>query len=672
MKKIVIALHVIALFLACLCPDLRAEEPEPGELSAEQLLFLEVPVVVTASRKEQPVTEAPAAVTVITAEDIRQAGALTIPDLLRTVSGVEVMTITARDQQVGMRGINSILNNKLLVMIDGRSVYLDINGNVFWSLFPVGLEEIERIEVIKSPISSLYGANAFSGVINIITKTPRKLDGTQVDLTAGSRDTNIGSVMQAGRREKLYYKLSAGFDRTDEWGSSERAGDVARGDFLLGYDIDERSLVSLSGGRTRAEEMQLFSGEAIGTATITGNFDYLQLDYGYSQIKFRTYLKSEDYEVRLLRSGDESDWYTLTYDAELLGSFAAGRRHSLVLGADYRNNFIRENPFIPDDHGQDLWALFFEDEIRLTDHLRLIVGGRFDHHPQVKENISPRGTLLYLPSESQTYRLSVSQAYRNPTLIDSFIHVEQQILEPFPLTLGQTGNENLDPEGITAYELGYRSAPTDKAVLGLNLFYNEYADLFIFPAGTTFYDADELFPGSPGGVIPRQIVTRAMNGGDAWGVGGELDLEVLVNSWLSLFTNYSYQQTTDKDDNPSTLLINEKDRRRQDVPEHKVNAGIRTKFKNGLSASLLAHWADGTERRIIDLSGNEFLARTDPYTIVNARIGYALRKGKAEASLSVFNLFNDRHFEYPPGINLPDRSSDPVGRKVAFKVSCRF
>jgi outer membrane receptor protein involved in Fe transport len=197
--------------------------------------------------------------------------------------------------------------------------------------------------------------------------------------------------------------------------------------------------------------------------------------------------------------------------------------------------------------------------------------------------------------------------------------------------------------------------------MGVNLFYNEYSDLIIFPTE----------------ISPTQIISMPENGGDAWGIGGELDLNVLVTDRLSLLANYSYQQTTDKDDNPTTLTVNEEDRRRRDVPRHKVNAGARMKFKSGLSANLLLHWVDGTERLITDVAGNEFQAGTDPYTIVNGRVGYTFWKGNAEASLDVLNIFNDKHFEYPPGINLPgivlpERGSDPVGRKVAFKLSCRF
>jgi outer membrane receptor protein involved in Fe transport len=209
--------------------------------------------------------------------------------------------------------------------------------------------------------------------------------------------------------------------------------------------------------------------------------------------------------------------------------------------------------------------------------------------------------------------------------------------------------------------MGYQAPLAGKGAMGVNLFYNEYSDLFIFPTK----------------VSPTQIVSMPENGGDAWGVGGELDLSVQVTDQLSLFANYSYQQTTDKDDNPTTLTVNEKDRARRDVPRHKVNAGVRIKFNHGISVNLRLHWVDETQRLITDLGGNEFQGKTDPYTIVNGGVGYSFWRGKAEASLNVFNIFNDRHFEYPTGnnlagINLPERSSEPVGRKLAFKVSCRF
>jgi iron complex outermembrane receptor protein len=624
-------------------------------LSAEGLLFLEIPMVFAASRKEQPVTEAPAAVTVISAEEIRQSGARTIPDLLQFVSGVDVMTISARDQQVGIRGFNRPLNNKLLVLIDGRSVYSDVFGNVFWSLFPIPMEEIARIEVIKSPISSLHGANAFSGVINILTKSPGELKGTQVNLSQGTLDTSVVSLLHGGESGKVSYKLSAEFDRTDQWDGDDRAGDIARGNFSLGYAIGPEQSISLSGGRVHFKDLDFFTYESAGTARQEGNFDYLQGDYQHGGLKLRVFRKTEESDQQFTRTGVSNDWQVVTIDTEAQYAFDAGNNHSIVTGLSYRRITVEDNNLIDGTHAQNHYALFLEDEIRLGEKLRLIAGGRYDHHPLVKGHFSPRGTLLYTPASDHTIRLSVAKAYRNPSLLESYW---ETMIPIGPLTLVGRGNRDLDSEGITSFEAGYQTTFLKRTTLGVNLFYNEYSDQ-IYGGGTVDF--------------PNRIINASfVNGGDAWGVGGELDLNVRVTAWLSLFANYSYQRITDKEDNPFTLMVNEQDRVRHDIPAHKVNAGTRMKFANGLSTNLFLHWSDSSERLIGDLTGNEYLVRTDPYIIFNTRLGYLFWQDRAEASLYVYNLLNDRHFEYPAGINLPDASSDPVGRKILLKLNYRF
>jgi len=181
-----------------------------------------------------------------------------------------------------------------------------------------------------------------------------------------------------------------------------------------------------------------------------------------------------------------------------------------------------------------------------------------------------------------------------------------------------------------------------------------------------------MFGFDPGLLIPKKIVTHRQNVENARGIGGEFNLDILITGWLSGTTGYSYQQITDKEDNPLTTEINEKDRVRLENPKNKINAGLRMKLENGVSANILAHWVDKTKRFIYDREGNEYLSGVDAYTILNARAGYTFMKGKTEVSLSVFNLLNDKHYEYPIGINLPDPSSDEIGRRVAANVSYKF
>jgi iron complex outermembrane receptor protein len=649
MKKLMIIISLVAITETAL----QAAETPPGEASAEDLIFMEVPVVVTASRKAQPITEAPAAVSVVTAEDIRQSGAENIPDVLRMVSGVDVITFSVRDQQVGIRGFNGPLINKLLVLIDGRTVYNDFLGNVYWHQFPVGLDEIERIEVIKSPISTLYGANAFSGVINIITKKPRDLKGTQVDVAIGSRDTSIASVIQAGGSEKFQYKLSVASDRTDGWGSDRRAGDLLRGNFYAGYDIGPERTIALSGGRAHFEDLKVFVFETFGAIREKGDYDYLQADYRDGGLTIRTFRKAEFLDQVIERSAQPNTWDVTTYDTEAQYAFNGGEKHAVVVGADYRHLIVQKNYYIGEKKTQDLWSFYGEDEYRISAKVRLTAGVRYDHHPLVDGHISPRATVLYEPVKDHILRLSASRALRNPTLLESYL---QSATPTPPLTLIGEGNPELKPEKVTSYEVGYRASVSRRATLGLNLYYNKYSDLVVNTRVFAFPD----------------IIVSFANGMSATGIGGEPDLDIRVTDWLSLFTNYSYQRITDKDDNPYTLSVNEKDRVRRDTPHNKVNAGARMKFEGSWSCNLSASWVDKTERLITDLAGNEYLARVDSYTVVSGRIGYNLWKGRGEASLAVSNLFNEKHYEYPPGINLPDRSSDQIGRSILGKVSYRF
>jgi iron complex outermembrane receptor protein len=651
----------------------------------EDLLFQEIPVVVTASRKEQPITEAPTTITVITSDDIRYSGATNIPDILRMVAGVDVMTITARDQQVGIRGFITPINNKLLVLVDGRTVYTDLYGAVFWEIFPVGVAEIDRIEVVKSPASSIYGANAFSGVVNIITKSPKQLKGTTLHLTAGGQNTLIGSILHAGEiAEKLNYKISAEWDRTNGWSEiqpGENPGEVMRVNALLEYVLGDKGRFVFSGGRGYSKNKKLLSGEYLGTGKVNDTIDYFQVDFQYSNLKFRTFYKSEKPGVDWILTGERHAWHTATFNAELLHTFAVGKNQSLVWGLNYRYNTLEKNPFILQNQFQHLWALFFEDEIKITKKLRLTLGGRYDRHPLAGEHFSPRGNISFSPTKKHIIRLSVAKAFRNPTFVDSYLYIEEQLnigLNPplpqidIPYRFIYQGNQGLKPEGITAYEIGYHSNWTEHIKLDLNLFYNRYND-FISPLRmVTFYGENEIFPGSPGGLFPRVIVSSFENRGKTRGIGGELNLDFSICDGISGFVNYSFLEITDEEDEPSTIEINEKNRVRPENPKHKLNSGLRFIFKNGISLNLLAHWVDKTQKIVRDINGNTYLAFVDDYFIFNTTVGYTFWKKKVQLALSIFNLFNHKHYEYPLDTSSPIPSSARTGRRVTVTLRIKF
>lgn len=648
--------------------------------SKEKLLFKEIPVVITAARREQPIAEAPVTVTVITAEDIRYSGATTLPDLLRMVAGVDVMTITARDQQVAVRGFISSLSNKLPVLIDGRSVYEDPFGNVYWDSFSVGLHEIDRIEVVKSPASSLYGANAYSGIINIITQSPSQLKGTTLHLTAGTRNTLIGSLIHAGEaaNKKIRYKISAEWEQNGEWGENkneDKAGESTRVNGQLEYRPNNKIKLALSGGRSNIKKRKIFLAESVGTGQLSNTIDYLRFDFEYDNLKCRTFYKQTDAEN--IWSGEEQSWRNSTFDAELVHSFQVGNRHSLVWGINFRHDRLGKNSLFPEDHRQDLWALFLDDEITISKHLRLTLGGRYDRHPLTRSRFSPRGNLFYSPTENHILRFSVAQAFRSPTFTTSFIYYDKTYDIPltsitYPLTFILQGNPLLKPEDITSYEIGYHGHWSRHLKVDMNLFYNQYADFIRSDWIVIYYDENELYPGLPGGTLPKAVVLSYQNGGAAWGIGGEIHLEVSVNQWIGGFLNYSFLQITDKDDNIFTDYVNEKNRIRTEYPTHKINANLRILFKNGFSLNFLGHWVANTQRFITDSELQHHLTPVPAYFIFNTLVSYTFWKEKAEVALSVFNLFNDNHYEYPTDMSLPIPNSRPIGRRIAFTLRIKF
>jgi iron complex outermembrane receptor protein len=661
--------------------DLRSQEKE-------RLLFEEIPVVITPSRKEQPITEAPTTVALITTEDIRYSGATTIPDLLRMVAGIDVMTITARDQVVGIRGFTDPLGKRLLVLMDGRSVYMDLFDLVYWDAFPVSLEEIARIEVVKSPSSALYGANAFSGVINIITKSPEQLKGTTLRLTAGTRDTFIGSIIHSGNMasNKIKYKVSLELDKTNEWSEDLRekidgrkeAGEIERLNVFFSYKPNDKFNLEISGNKVHIKNRLVLFNEPFGAGKLKNNIDSIQVNMEFKNLEFRMFHRKEDGDNFWIGSQDHQLLATSLYDFELLHSQKLGKnkQHSLIMGINYRYNKLIEHDYFLEDHLHNLWAFFIENELRITDKLRLTVGGRYDHHPLVGGRFSPRGNILFYPCKNNIIRFSVSRAFHNPSFSDFYMYNEVIFIPPShsipPISFIVEGNQNLAPEAITAYEIQYRSTWSNILKLDTSLFYYRYSNFIQPNSKLIYYDADEAFPGSPGGVFIKKWVASLWNSGRARGIGGEVSLNFFLNRGSTAFLNYSYQEITDKEDDIYTSYVNEKNRIRSEYPRHKVNAGVRILFKNNISINLLAHWVDKTQRFIVDHRGEYIFSSANSYCLINPSMGYTFPNKKIEVVLSVFNLFNNKHYQYPVDAASPTPHSDQIGTKITFTVKFKF
>src|SRR5438309_3075485 len=254
-----------------------AAELQEGAL--EELRFLKEETVSIAARHEQPISEAPSNVYVITDEDIRQSGATDLPTVLRRIPGVEVIEMGGATFNISVRGDNQTSANKLLVLVDGRSIYEDLQGSVFWKGIPVTLPEIKRIEVLKGPASALYGFNAFDGVINIITRSPEEMKGTTLQFGGGEFGTVTASAIQAGTSGKLGYRLSVGRDQNNQWRNRDA---LAFRDHKLNahleYRLSSESKLLVSGGVVDMNRFDEISELTVGSLRPTQSYANIEYD----------------------------------------------------------------------------------------------------------------------------------------------------------------------------------------------------------------------------------------------------------------------------------------------------------------------------------------------------------------------------------------------------------
>lgn len=627
----------LSLFFLTPVTKMAVAQPLPKR---ELLMFEEVPTVITAARREQPLTKAPATISIITAGEIKQSGATNIPDLFRSVPGLDFFRVSASDVNITARGLNTRVANRMQVFLDGRSVYEDFFNLVFWHQLPISLEEIERIEIVKSPTSALFGANAFSGVIHIITKQPEALKGTHVSGTGGDFDTGVGSLIHAGVVNKVGYKISLGYDRTNHFPnpligrtSDEKGREDFRGNFLVEHKLSERSRVSLSGGIDsfdRDIDPGLVRDVQPGSGLVfaKGGLGFMKFNYSLANLKFQFVWNRLDTDLRSALFPQEGSILADTHQADVQHSLNLGKRNVLTGGASYRFNSFDSPLLIGGDREQHLFAVFFQDEWSPLENLTLTLGVRVDTHPETGVNVSPRGSVVYSPWRNHTFRVSVGRAFRNPSILENFFKLDVPTGLPPPLdTVKIRGNRDLDPEEITSYEVGYQAFLLKRLKARVDLFYNE-VDRFI---------------DSPEQISPGELTIPNSEDGSIF--GGEFSLEFFLAEWLKGFLNYSYQE---REVALRSLGM---------APHHKGNVGLNVSLKNGFSADVFVHHVGESEG---------FPGRVNPYTLVNVRLGYQFKVvgNEAELSLQAFNLFNDVHREIPGG--------DLIERRVTGTLRFRF
>ncbi|HRI37231.1 MAG TPA: TonB-dependent receptor [Nitrospira sp.] len=621
----------------------------------DETLYLKEEIVSIASRYEQPISRAPSDVYVITDEDIRSSGSTDIPTLLRRVPGMEVMQTNAVDFNVSVRGNNQALANKLLVLVDGRSIYIDQAGSTIWKLLPVTLAEIKRIEVLKGPASAVYGFNAFDGVINIITKSPEEMKGTTFQVAGGEVGTLLTNVVQAGTMGNWGYRLSGGHEQTQRW--SDRDTPALNGQRIGGrvdYHLPGDGTIRAEAGIGRANPYNGFVREA---SVSDGHMSqgYALISYEQRNLLVRGWWSGHFGEanfgvVRALaplstltdRFGrTDQEHHQNTYDFETRYRFSPLESLHVNIGTNFRH-ILHSSNILTNRTTENRIGLYAQGDWQVLPSMDISIGLRYDLDSFIGPTLSPRGAVIYHMNANHILRFSGSLAARPPTTTEAGLNVLNQLVLPGfpPITTVVLGSTDVRPEQIASYDVGYQGWWWEHRLrTRITGFYNHISDLIAFQNPT----------GSP--LIP----VRPMNGGivDVYGV--EFGAEFLMTSWLSGFANYAYQEAGQT----SGGFI------RRGFPHHKINAGLRLQW-SPFTGEILYHRVGAASYPLADAftilapfipPGTVLPQEQVPaYDLVNIRVGYLLWRQQtgdnvreAELALSVFNALNDTHREHPLG-----------------------
>ena len=682
---------VIATLTLAVGPAMAQQDAAPPAEEPDQLV--EEVIVVTASRTEQSLNEAPAAVSVLTAKDIESIPADNYGALLRNVPGLNVSQTSARDINMTSRGSTNTLSTSQLVLVDGRSLYLDFFGFVMWDFLPVNTAEIKQIEAVRGPGSAVWGANAMTGVVNLITKRPKEMVGTSILFGGGELGTLYGSLSHAGVSDNFGYKISAGYYEQDPYerpvipgvqnfpnsGTAQPKGEVR-----LDWDLADDSVFSVGGGYAGTDGI-IHTG--IGPFDIKKGSDltYGKLDWNKGAFRvgfFANFLQADS--SNLVSVGTDGQplgfaFNTDTYNLDASNTTVAGAHNIFTYGANYRDSKF-DLEIAPQGTKKQEYGVFLQDEILLGDKVRWVIGGRYDDIDPIDGVFTPRTSLLFAPNTHHTFRVSYNEAFRTPSAINSYLDATI-LVGPSALPLPATANGNVDlvEEHLTAYEVGYVGSFDNGVTMTLAAYRNKTEDSIDFYTSRVYGPGNLpiglLPPGFPptfafcwlfapgtgpvacgpsrgfAGLYPSNFSYR--NIGETTDQGVELTFQQRLGTAWSWFANASWQ------DKPTFKGIEDAETSQNRPPEYRANLGV--SFDNGgffvntnVNYQDEAYWAD------VPLA----VGSTDAFTQVNLAVGFRLLDERMTLQVIGSNIFDEDIQQHYYG--------DILSRKITGQIGFRF
>jgi iron complex outermembrane receptor protein len=614
-------------------------------LTLEQLVNVKVTSV---SKQEEKLNDAAAAIFVLSNDDLRRSGATSLAEALRLVPGLDVGQINSSQWAISARGFNGQYANKLLVLVDGRSVYSPLLAGVFWDIQQPMLEDVDRIEVIRGPGGTLWGANAVNGVINVVSKSARDTQGGYVFGSGGDVHLTMDGARYGGQIDKdTYYRVFGSYQLSDDFkqpnGQSAQDGWQSEAG---GFRIDH------------------YQGEAThmtwqAEATAVDLDDHASDDYNVNTLGRWTRVLSErssfeaqayydrTYGNEVTRARDTID----TIDLTAQHTFGLGARNDVIWGLGYRlmgNKAEQTAPTVLVPHGDftmQLFSAFIQDEFSLVpDQLTLTAGTKIEHNDVTGFEIQPSVRAMFKPAENQTLWAAVSRAVRTPNMFEGENVFALQLGGPISGPGGglyiptAVGNPDLKSEVLWAYELGYRIQPAKRVNVDVAAFYNDYDHLSNF--GTT---VARFVPGTPYGMAEIPLVN--CQSGHTYGGEAAVTVEP-VDHWR-LTASYSLLIEDIHGTVPAeSLAIAD--------PQNQVILRSSYDFKR---ASLDA------QLRYVDRAGE-----VAAYVTADVRLAYRLTD-KLELALVGQNLFDGGHLEAVPFFGA---ASGQVPRSFYAKITWRF
>jgi iron complex outermembrane receptor protein len=458
--------------------------PPPDDLkklSVDQLLDM---VVTSVSKRPEVLLDVASAIQVVTGDDISRAGATSIPEALRLASNLEVAQIDSRQWAISARGFDDLFSDKLLVLMDGRSVYTPLYGGVYWDVQDTFMADIDRIEAISGPGATQWGANAVNGVINITTKSAKDTQGGLLFGGGGTELSDFGGARWGGElAPSVYYRIYAQY--TERGNSDEPDGQNANDAWRTGQAGFRVDWDASGGNLTSGGNLITFQGDAydatmgqVGPDNIRANGGNLLARWS-GQVTDNSDFKLQVYYDQTHRRIPNSFTQNIgTYDSDFQYHFLAGNTHDVVWGFGYRReqddiiNYSPAEAFLPPDLWQNLFNAFAQDDIALVpERWHLIVGSKVEHNDYTGFELEPSGRIAWTPDKTQTVWAAVSRAVRTPDRAD--VDLYSPASPPYTIA----GGPNVVSEKLIAYELGYRVQVNPRLAFSISTFYNDYHDL---------------------------------------------------------------------------------------------------------------------------------------------------------------------------------------------------